>query len=178
MSTRGVRTTCGQCAARFPVAIFVYAFLGWTFDFYDLVLLGFLKDGVVRDLGMSHGTEGWLLGAGLGASGVGGLVAGALADRFGKRRVLSATVLIYSIGSLHLRPRADAAASSSLGRIVQGLGIGGEWAIGHGMLAEAVAAGVPRARGRVRCRRASRSASPSPRSSATWCCRASAGARC
>ena len=22
-------------AARFPVAIFVYAFLGWTFDFYD-----------------------------------------------------------------------------------------------------------------------------------------------
>jgi MFS family permease len=122
---------------RFPVAIFVYAFLGWAFDFYDLVLLGFLKDGVVRDLGMSHSLEGWLLGAGLGASGVGGLVAGALADRFGKRRVLAGTVAIYSLGSL-ICGVAPSPLIFFLGRIVQGLGIGGEWAIGHGMLAEAV----------------------------------------
>ena len=134
-----------QAQARFPVAIFVYAFLGWTFDFYDLVLLGFLKDGVVRDLGMSHGMEGWLLGAGLGASGIGGLVAGALADRVGKRRVLAGTVLIYSIGSL-ICGVAPTPLVFVLGRIVQGLGIGGEWAIGHGMLAEAVA---PAFRGRA-----------------------------
>jgi len=132
-------------AARFPVAIFIYAFLGWTFDFYDLVLLGFLKDGVVRDLGMSHGMEGWLLGAGLGASGVGGLVAGALADRFGKRRVLAATVFIYSMGSL-ICGLAPTPLIFFLGRIVQGVGIGGEWAIGHGMLAEAV---PPSFRGRA-----------------------------
>ena len=49
-------------SARFPVAIFVYAFLGWTFDFYDLVLLGFLRDVVGRDLGMSQSAEWWLLG--------------------------------------------------------------------------------------------------------------------
>ncbi len=61
---------------RFPVAIFLFAFAGWTFDFYDLVLLGFLKDSVGRDLHLSHTAESWLLGAGLGASGVGGLVAG------------------------------------------------------------------------------------------------------
>jgi MFS family permease len=132
-------------AARFPVAIFVYAFLGWTFDFYDLVLLGFIKDGVVRDLGMSHGLEGWLLGAGLGASGIGGLVAGALADRIGKRRVLAATVLIYSLGSL-ICGVAPTPLVFFLGRIVQGIGIGGEWAIGHGMLAEAV---PPAFRGRA-----------------------------
>jgi MFS family permease len=132
-------------AARFPVAIFVYAFLGWTFDFYDLVLLGFLKDHVVHDLGMSHGMEGWLLGAGLGASGFGGLVAGVLADRVGKRRVLSATVLIYSVGSL-ICGVAPTPLVFFLGRIVQGLGIGGEWAIGHGMLAEAV---PPSFRGRA-----------------------------
>jgi len=132
-------------APRFPVAIFVFAFLGWTFDFYDLVLLGFLKDGVVHDLGMSHAMEGWLLGAGLGASGFGGLVAGALADRFGKRRVLAGTVLIYSVGSA-ICGTAPAAWVFFLGRIVQGIGIGGEWAIGHGMLAEAV---PPAFRGRA-----------------------------
>jgi MFS family permease len=132
-------------SARFPVAIFVYAFLGWTFDFYDLVLLGFLRDAVGRDLGMSQSAEWWLLGAGLGASGAGGFVAGILADRVGKRRVLAATVLVYSIGSL-ICGVAPSAPVFFAGRIVQGLGIGGEWAIGHGMLAEAV---PPAYRGRA-----------------------------
>jgi MFS family permease len=132
-------------APRFPVAIFTFAFLGWTFDFYDLVLLGFLKDHVAHDLGMSHAAEGWLLGAGLGASGIGGIVAGALADRLGKRRVLAGTVLVYSLGSL-VCGLSQSAAAFFVGRVVQGLGVGGEWAIGHGMLAEAVA---PAYRGRA-----------------------------
>jgi MFS family permease len=132
-------------ATRFPVAIFLFAFLGWTFDFYDLVLLGFLKDHVARDLHLSREAESWLLGAGLGASGIGGLVAGALADRFGKRTVLSFTVLVYSVGSLvcGLAPNATV---FFIGRLTQGIGVGGEWAIGHGMLAEAVA---PEVRGRA-----------------------------
>src|SRR5580692_6413563 len=129
----------------FPVAIFLFAFLGWTFDFYDLVLLGFLKDAVARDLHLSHAAESWLLGAGLGASGIGGLVAGALADKLGKRTVLSVTVLVYSLGSL-ICGLAPSAQVFFAGRVVQGLGIGGEWAIGHGMLAEAVA---PSVRGRA-----------------------------
>jgi MFS family permease len=130
---------------RFPVAIFLFAFLGWTFDFYDLVLLGFLKDGVARDLHLSRAAEAWLLGAGLGASGIGGLIAGALADRLGKRAVLSGTVAIYSLGSL-ICGLAPTGLAFFAGRIVQGLGVGGEWAIGHGMLAEAV---PPATRGRA-----------------------------
>jgi MFS family permease len=134
-----------QAVGRSTAAIFVFAFLGWTFDFYDLVLLGFIKDSVGRDLHLTHAAESWLLGAGLGASGVGGLVAGALADRLGKRTVLSVTVLVYSLGSLicGLAPNATVFFA---GRLTQGIGIGGEWAIGHGMLAEAVA---PRMRGRA-----------------------------
>jgi MFS family permease len=129
----------------FPVAIFLFAFLGWTFDFYDLVLLGFLKDAVARDLHMSHVAESWLLGAGLGASGIGGLVAGALADKLGKRTILSVTVLVYSLGSLicGLAPNTTVFFA---GRLIQGIGVGGEWAIGHSMLAEAVA---PEMRGRA-----------------------------
>jgi MFS family permease len=135
----------GQVGGRATAAIFVFAFLGWTFDFYDLVLLGFIKDGVAHDLHLSHAAESWLLGAGLGASGIGGLVAGALADRVGKRTVLSVTVLVYSLGSLicGLAPNGTVFFA---GRVTQGIGIGGEWAIGHGMLAEAVA---PRMRGRA-----------------------------
>jgi MFS family permease len=131
--------------ARFPTRIFLFAFLGWTFDFYDLVLLGFIKDAVGHDLHLTQVAESWLLGIGLGASGFGGLVAGALADRLGKRRVLSGTVFIYSAGSL-ICGLAPSLRVFLIGRAIQGLGIGGEWAIGHGMLAEAV---EPRIRGRA-----------------------------
>jgi MFS family permease len=121
----------------FPVRLFLFAFLGWAFDFYDLVLIGFVKEPVGQTFGLSHASEAWMLGVALGSSGVGGIVAGALADRVGKRDVLAATVLLYSVGSLV----AGASPTFSVflaGRALVGLGVGGEWAIGHGMLAEAV----------------------------------------
>ncbi|HEY3234481.1 MAG TPA: MFS transporter [Polyangiaceae bacterium] len=130
---------------RFPVRLFLFVFFGWTFDFYDLVLLGFLKDAVGLDLGLSHQAQSWMLGVALSASGIGGIVSGVLADRIGKRTLLSATILTYSLGSL-LSGLAPNFALFLLGRVVVGLGVGGEWAIGHGMLAEAVA---PSDRGRA-----------------------------
>ena len=132
-------------ARPFPARLFAFAFLGWAFDFYDLVLLGFLKGPVGDTFHLSEASEAWMLGVALGASGVGGIVAGALADRLGKRDVLAATVLLYSLGSLV----AGAAPTFPLflaGRALVGFGVGGEWAIGHGMLAEAV---EPSFRGRA-----------------------------
>src|SRR5258706_8732093 len=122
---------------RFPLKLFLFAFFGWVFDFYDLVLLGFLKEAVGKELGFSHATEGWVLGIALGASGIGGILAGRLADRFGKRRLLATTVLVYSLGSLvcGLAPNVTV---FIIGRAIVGLGVGGKWAIGHGLLAEAV----------------------------------------
>lgn len=123
---------------RFPTRLFLFAFLGWTFDFYDLVLLGFVKEHVGRDLQLSHAAETWMLGVALGTSGLGGIVAGLVADRRGKRDVLAATVLLYSLGSL-VAGLAPSLPWFLLGRALVGLGVGGEWAIGHGMVAEAVA---------------------------------------
>jgi len=130
---------------RFPLKLFLFAFFGWVFDFYDLVLLGFIKDAVGKDLGFTHSSEGWILGTALGASGIGGLLAGHFADRLGKRRLLSLTVLTYSFGSL-LCGVAPNTSAFVIGRAVVGLGVGGEWAIGHSMLAEAVR---PALRGRA-----------------------------
>ncbi len=72
----------------------------WMADFLDLVLLGFVKSDVVKDFGISKHGEGWMLGVSLGTSGLGGIVAGFLADRIGKRDILASTILMYSIGSL------------------------------------------------------------------------------
>jgi MFS family permease len=124
--------------------VYLFALLGWTFDFYDLVLLGFIKDPVAQALHLTRTEESWLLGVALGASGIGGIAAGALADRIGKRTMLVWTVLAYSAGSLACG-LAQTAQAFVLGRALVGLGVGGEWAIGHGMLAEAAA---PSRRGR------------------------------
>jgi MFS family permease len=120
--------------------LFAFAFLGWAFDFYDLVLIGFLKEPVGHTFHLSAESEAWMLGVALGSSGVGGVVAGALADRMGKRDVLAATVLLYSFGSL-VAGAAPVFPMFLVGRALVGLGVGGEWAIGHGMVAEAVDAG-------------------------------------
>src|SRR5262245_31546480 len=80
-----------------------------------------------------------MLGVALGTSGLGGIVAGVVADRFGKRDVLAATVLLYSAGSL-VAGLAPTFPVFLAGRALVGLGVGGEWAIGHGMVAEAVEA--------------------------------------
>jgi MFS family permease len=130
---------------RSTLKIFLFAFFGWTFDFYDLVLLGFIRDDVARDLHLSPAAESWMLGVALGTSGLGGIVAGGLADRFGKRTMLSVTILVYSIGSL-ASGLAPSLLTFVLARGLVGLGVGGEWAIGHGMVAEAVS---PAVRGRA-----------------------------
>jgi MFS family permease len=126
------------------VRLYLFALLGWAFDFYDLVLLGFIKDPIAHSLHLTSTEEAWLLGVALGASGIGGIAGGALSDRVGKRTMLAWTVLVYSLGSLvcGLAPNAWVFVA---GRAIVGLGVGGEWAIGHGMLAEAV---PPEQRGR------------------------------
>ncbi|MEO8797239.1 MAG: MFS transporter [Polyangiaceae bacterium] len=125
--------------SKLPLKIFLFAFFGWAFDFYDLVLLGFMKEPVGHDLGLSHSAESWLLGVALGSSGIGGIVAGALADRIGKRTMLASTIALYSFGSL-VSGLAPNVWVFVFGRLIVGLGVGGEWAIGHGMVAEAVSA--------------------------------------
>lgn len=121
----------------FPFRLFLYAFLGWTFDFYDLVLFAYIKDPISREFHLSHSAESWLLGLALSTSGLGGILAGILADRYGKRSMLAMTVMIYSVGSAvcGLAPNLWV---FIFGRALVGLGVGGEWAIGHGMVAEAV----------------------------------------
>ena len=122
---------------QFPIKLFLFAFFGWAFDFYDLVLLGFLKDAVGASLHLGPKGEAWMLGVALGASGIGGIVAGALADRFGRRTMLATTIFLYSLGSL-VAGLAPNLAVFLVGRTIVGLGVGGEWAIGHAMVAEAI----------------------------------------
>jgi MFS family permease len=129
---------------RFPVRIWLISVAGWMFDFYDLVLFSFLLIPIGRDLGLTSGEEAVLLGVALGASGIGGIIFGYLADKYGRRAVMTWTILVYSIGTA-LTAFSIGFWSVLVFRLLTGLGVGGEWAVGHALVAESTPA---RMRGR------------------------------
>jgi len=130
--------------ARIHYIILAMSWAGWLFDFYDLVLYTFLLRPIGEELGFGRPEHAWILGVSLGATAVGGLAFGALADRFGRKAVLQWTILTYSAGAL-LCGLANGMTSLLLARAITGLGVGGEWATGHSLVSETV---PPKLRGR------------------------------
>src|SRR5579863_2926737 len=115
--------------------ILAMAWAGWLFDFYDLMLFSFLVIPLKRHLGLSDSRLSLVIGVTLGATALGGLFFGWLADRVGRKRVLSATILTYSLGTF-LCGLSTGIWTLLLFRIVTGLGVGGEWATGHTLIGE------------------------------------------
>lgn len=126
--------------------ILAFSFIGWIFDFYDLLLLSFVvaSTSLTKDLALSRYDVSVLLGTALAFTAVGGLFGGALADRFGRKPLLMITILIYSIGTL-LSGLATGMWTLLAARAITGFGVGGEWAVAHALVGETV---PPHVRGR------------------------------
>jgi MFS family permease len=89
----------------------------------------------MADLGMKKSTGGLLGSLTLVASAFGGIIFGLVADRFGRRRALMASILIYSVFTAACG-LATGVLMLAVFRIFLGFGMGGEWASGAALVSE------------------------------------------
>ena len=111
------------------------ASLGWMLDAFDAMLYALVLAYVMRDLGMSKATSGFLYTLTLLASGIGGLLFGFLADRIGRKRALMFSILTYSVCSFASGLSTTVLMLAAF-RFILGLGMGGEWNTGATLVAE------------------------------------------
>ncbi len=111
------------------------AALGWMLDAFDVMLYALVVSHIMRDLKMSKPVVGLLNTLMLLASGAGGLLFGVIADRIGRARALSLSILTYSIFSF-ASGLSQTILQLAVFRTFLGLGMGGEWNTGATLVAE------------------------------------------
>ena len=109
--------------------------MGWLLDAFDVMLYALILTAVVKELGLTLAVGGQLASLTLAASAVGGLVFGVLADKLGRTRALSLSILLYSVFTFACG-LAQNVWQLALFRLLLGLGMGGEWASGAVLVSE------------------------------------------
>jgi len=121
----------------------VASFLGWTLDAFDFFLMVFMFSAIAKEFHTNVAAVAIASTLTLASRPFGALVFGMLADRFGRRPVLMADILIYSALEF-----ASAFAPSLtvllVLRALFGFAMGGEWGVGASLTMESI---PPKARG-------------------------------
>jgi SHS family lactate transporter-like MFS transporter len=121
------------------------SYLGWTLDAFDFFLLVFSLEAISRDFGTDVKAVSEALFLTLAARPFGAFVFGWLAERYGRRPVMMAVILLFSAFSFG-SGFAPTLPALLLIRTLFGFAMGGEWGVGAGLVMETI---PPRLRGAV-----------------------------
>ena len=113
----------------------IAAGLGWMLDSFDVMLYSIVLSTLMRAFGMGKTTAGLLNTFTLIASALGSFIFGVLADRLGRRRMLSLSILTYSVFTFACGFSTNVTMLAVF-RFLLGLGMGGEWNSGATLVAE------------------------------------------
>ena len=111
------------------------ASLGWMLDAFDVMLYSLVLSSLMGDFSITKATAGFLGAVTLIASGAGGVLFGFLADRYGRRRAMMASILVYSVFTAACGLTQTVWQLGAC-RFLLGLGMGGEWTTGAALVAE------------------------------------------
>jgi MFS family permease len=133
---------------RYQWTVLFAAWLGWGFDVFDGLLFNYVAPNAIPTLldlplGSPEAKAATLYWTGLLTAiflvgwAVGGVLFGPISDRYGRRRVLMWTMVLYAMGTA-LCAFVTSIEQLIVCRIIASLGIGGEWAAGSALVAEVV----------------------------------------
>jgi MFS family permease len=117
----------------------IAAFGGYGVDGFDTMIYTFIIPTLLALWGMSKAQAGDIATGALLTSAVGGWAAGVLADRYGRVRILQLTIAWFAVFTF-LSGFTGSFGQLLIVRSMQGLGFGGEWAVGSILIAETIQA--------------------------------------
>ena len=109
--------------------------LGWMLDAMDFLLFTYAFLPIQREFDLSSAAIGLVATSALIAGGIGGILFGRLADRVGRVRAMTFSILLYSLATAGLAT-SGAVWHLVFWRVLVGLGMGGEWSCGSVLVAE------------------------------------------
>src|SRR5882757_4260316 len=112
-------------------------FVGWLLDGMDVMIFSFVMPSLIALWHITKDQAGLLATSVLLISAVGGWIAGMAADRFGRVRILQLTILWFAFFTF-LSGFSNGFEQLFIIRGLQGLGFGGEWAVGSVLIGEAI----------------------------------------
>ena len=125
---------------RMPVGSFHYKLLlvtglGWLFDSMDTGLIAFVLPVLAKEWGLSPEQMGWIGSIGLIGMALGAVISGTLADRIGRKKVFTITVLMYALAT-GMCALAWSYESLLFFRFLVGFGLGGELPVAATLMSE------------------------------------------
>jgi SHS family lactate transporter-like MFS transporter len=119
--------------------VVIASFLGWTLDAFDFFIMVFVFSDIAKEFDVKISTVTIAVTLTLAMRALGAVIFGRLADRFGRRPLLMASVLFYSLFEL-LSGLAPNLISFLVLRALFGIAMGGEWGIGSSLTMETIPA--------------------------------------
>ncbi len=119
-----------------PGKAMLAAVSGYAMDGFDLLILGFMLPAISASLLLNPSEAGSLVTWTLIGAVLGGIIFGNLSDRFGRIRMLTVTILMFSVFT-GLCAVAQGYWDLLAYRTLAGVGLGGEFGIGMALIAEA-----------------------------------------